>query len=78
MMDGRGKMDGLDTKNDLSYRVGFSESDCLRPKSDAPFLGITYVAAEEGAKAGKGREMEAEAIARLLKQWKASSRIQSR
>jgi ATP-dependent helicase/nuclease subunit A len=77
MMDGRGKMDGLDAKNDLSYRVRFSEADCLRPKSDAPFLGITYVAAEEGAKAGKGREMEAEAIARLLKQWKASSRIQS-
>jgi ATP-dependent helicase/nuclease subunit A len=77
IMDGRGKTDVPDTGNDLSYRVRFSEADCLRPKSDAPFLGITYVAAEEGAKAGKGREMEAEAIARLLKQWKSSARIQS-
>src|SRR5215471_4224204 len=40
MMDGRGKIDGLDAKNELSYRVGFSEADSLRPKSDAPFLGI--------------------------------------
>jgi ATP-dependent helicase/nuclease subunit A len=40
-------------------------------------LGITYVAAESGAKAAQGREMEAEAIARLLKEWKGSGRIQS-
>ncbi|HLH29892.1 MAG TPA: UvrD-helicase domain-containing protein, partial [Terriglobia bacterium] len=78
MMDGRGKvsdpeMDGID----LSYRVRFLPEDRLKPKSEAEFLGITYVAAEEDAKAGKGREMEAEAIARLLKQWKASGRIRS-
>ncbi len=77
MMDGRGKMNGLDSQTDFSYRIRFTESDSLRPKSESAFLGITYVAAEEGAKAAQGREMEAEAIARLLKQWKASSRIQS-
>src|SRR5262249_16833846 len=36
-----------------------------------------YVAAESGAKAAQGREMEAEAIARLLKQWKSDGRIES-
>src|SRR4029450_5136058 len=78
MMDGRGKFGeiaGADV--DSSYRIRFSDQDLLKPKSDAPFLGITYVAAESGTKAAQGREMEAEAIARLLKQWKSSGRIQS-
>src|SRR5262249_30606811 len=35
------------------------------------------VAAESETKAAQGREMEAEAIARLLKQWKSTGRIQS-
>jgi len=77
MMDGLGKVDIGDESVDTSYRVRFSPADLLKPKSDAPFLGITYVAAESGAKAAQGREMEAEAIARLLKEWKRSERIQS-
>lgn len=78
MMDGRGKLTDVPPPGmDLSYRVRFSEADRLKPKSESEFLGITYVAAEEGVKAGRGREMEAEAIARLLKQWKASGRIGS-
>jgi ATP-dependent helicase/nuclease subunit A len=78
MMDGLGKIGHVDDSQvDLSYRVRFSDRDLLKPKSDAPFLGITYVAAESRAKAAEGREMEAEAIARLLKQWKSSGRIQS-
>ena len=78
MMDGRGKMgETADAQANLSYRIRFSEADLLRPKSDVSFLGITYVAAESGAKAAHGREMEAEAIARLLKEWKSSGRIQS-
>jgi ATP-dependent helicase/nuclease subunit A len=77
-MDGRGKIGEIaDTDIDLSYRVRFSDADLLKPKSDAPFLGITYVAAETGAKAAQGREMEAEALARLLKEWKSSGRIQA-
>ena len=62
---------------DISYRVRFSDQDVLKPKSDAPYLGITYVASESGVRAAEGREMEAEAMARLLKQWKSSGRIQS-
>src|SRR5438876_4850101 len=78
MMDGAGKIEDIaHAQADLSYRVRFSPADLLKPKSDAPFLGITYVAAESGAKAAQGREMEAEAIARLLKEWKRSERIQS-
>jgi ATP-dependent helicase/nuclease subunit A len=78
MMDGRGKiMDSGTDGVDFSYRVRFTPADRLKAKSEAEFLGMTYVAAEEGAKAAKGREMEAEAIARLLKQWKASGRIHS-
>ncbi len=78
MMDGNGKPGAaIDTQADLSYRVKFSDADLLKPKSDAPFLGITYVAAETGARATQGREMESEAIARLLKEWKSSGRIQS-
>src|SRR6185369_13521298 len=76
MMDGKGKTNGL-SDADLSYRIRFSEADMLKPRSDAPFLGITYVAAECDAKAAQGREMEAEAIARLLKEWKSTGRIQS-
>jgi ATP-dependent helicase/nuclease subunit A len=78
MMDGCGKIGAIDDPEvDLSYRIRFSETDVLKPKSDAPFLGITYVAAESSIRAGEGREMEAEAIARLLKQWKSSGRIES-
>src|SRR5438093_12130836 len=78
MMDGAGKIENIaHAQADLSYRVRFSEADVLKPKSDAPFLGITYVARESGGKAAQGREMEAEAIARLLKEWKSSGRIQS-
>jgi ATP-dependent helicase/nuclease subunit A len=78
MMDGRGKNGSVTNAGvDLSYRVRFSDDDLLRPKSDAPFLGITYVAAESGARAAQGREMEAEALARLLKEWKSSGHIQS-
>src|ERR1041385_973431 len=78
MMDGLGKIGPIqDPEVDLSYRIRFSATDVLKPKSDAPFLGITYVAAESSVRAGEGREMEAEAIARLLKQWKSSGRIES-
>src|SRR5437667_7260003 len=77
-MDGAGKIENIaHAQADLSYRVRFSDRDVLKPKSTAPFLGITYVAAESGAKAAQGREMEAEAVARLLKQWKSEGRIQS-
>jgi ATP-dependent exoDNAse (exonuclease V) beta subunit len=78
MMDGKGKTGEITDPNlDLSYRIRFSDQDQLRPKSDAPFLGITYVAAEPAARAAQGRMMEAEAIARLLREWKTSGRIQS-
>ncbi|MBI4472479.1 MAG: UvrD-helicase domain-containing protein [Acidobacteria bacterium] len=87
MMDGMGKnlRDGgriLNPKNsppspNLSYRIRFSPADQLKPKSDASFLGITYVAAETEARAATGREMEAEALARLLKKWKSQGTIES-
>ncbi|PYS55637.1 MAG: hypothetical protein DMG13_03305 [Acidobacteria bacterium] len=77
MMDGRGKADIRNDGVDLSYRIALTEADLLKPKSDSPFLGITYIAAETGAKALQGREMEAEALARLLKQWKSSQTIRS-
>ena len=77
MMDGRGKAGDIGAGIDLSYRVRFSDDDLLHPRSDAPFLGITCVAAEADARAAAGREMEAEAIARLLKEWKLSGQIQS-
>ncbi len=77
MMDGRGKGSLPDDSTDLKYRVLFSDADRLQPKSDSPFLGITYVAAESGARAALGREMEAEAFARLLKRWKSQEVIQS-
>ncbi|HYR42335.1 MAG TPA: UvrD-helicase domain-containing protein, partial [Terriglobia bacterium] len=78
MMDGSGKIGHIaDPAIDLSYRVRFSDQDVLKPKSDTGFLGITYVAAECGVRAAEGREMEAEAMARLLKQWKSAGRVQS-
>jgi ATP-dependent helicase/nuclease subunit A len=78
MMDGRGKIGEItDPGVDVTYRIRFSDDDLLTPKSEAPFLGITYVAAELEAKAAQGREMEAEAMARLLKKWKASGQIQA-
>jgi ATP-dependent helicase/nuclease subunit A len=77
VMDGKGKIRIDDPEVDLSYRISFKDEDQLKPKSEAPFLGITYVAAETGAKASQGREMEAEALARLLKEWKSSGRIES-
>ena len=77
-MDGLGKHPGLTADDtDLTYRIRFSADDALKPKSESPFLGITYVAAETGAKAAQGRDMEAEAIARLLKEWKSAGTIQS-
>jgi ATP-dependent helicase/nuclease subunit A len=77
-MDGRGKHSGITSDDaDLTYRIKFAPEDALKPKSDSPFLGITYVAAESGARAAQGRNMEAEAIARLLKEWKAAGTIQS-
>jgi len=77
-MDGLGKHAGLTANDtDLTYRIRFSPDDALKPKSETPFLGITYVAAETGAKAAQGRDMEAEAIARLLKEWKSAGTIQS-
>jgi ATP-dependent exoDNAse (exonuclease V) beta subunit len=49
----------------------------LKPVSNRSFLGLTYIAAEEGAKAKEGRLMDAAALARLLESWKASGTIQS-
>jgi ATP-dependent helicase/nuclease subunit A len=77
-MDGLGKHPEITAAHtDVTYRIKFSGDDVLKPKSDSPFLGITYVAAESGAKAAQGRDMEAEAIARLLKEWKSAGTIQS-
>jgi ATP-dependent exoDNAse (exonuclease V) beta subunit len=76
MMTGTGKED-ISADVDVSYRIRFSEADRLVPKADVPFLGITYVAADEDTRAAAGREMEAEALARLLKKWKHSGTIQS-
>jgi ATP-dependent helicase/nuclease subunit A len=78
MMDGAGKIASIAGSDlDLSYRIKFSDADVLKPKSAAPFLGITYLASEFSVRAGEGREMEAEAIARLLRQWKASGEVES-
>jgi ATP-dependent helicase/nuclease subunit A len=77
MMDGLGKGPLSNGVIDLSYRIKFSEADRLVPKSESPFLGITYVAADSGVAAAAGRNMEAEALARLLKQWKSSGLIES-
>jgi ATP-dependent helicase/nuclease subunit A len=76
MMTGAGKED-VCSEVDVSYRIRFSDGDRLIARSGAPFLGITYVAAAEDTRAAAGREMEAEALARLLKKWKASGTIRS-
>jgi ATP-dependent helicase/nuclease subunit A len=76
MMTGTGKAE-VSPDLDVSYRIRFSEGDRLIPASEAPFLGITYVAADEDARAAAGREMEAEALARLLQKWKRSGTIQA-
>jgi len=76
MMDGAGK-EQLADDIDITYRIRFSQADRLIPKADTPFLGITYVTADSDARAAEGREMEAEAMARLLKKWKASGVVQS-
>jgi ATP-dependent helicase/nuclease subunit A len=76
MMDGKGKLPDI-AGGDLAYRIQFSEADVLKPKSESPFLGITYIAAQSGVKAAQGREAEAEAIARLLKNAKRTGTIQS-
>lgn len=77
MMDGLGRIAIAGESVDIAYRIRFSPADLLKAKSESPFLGMTYVAAESGARAAAGREMEAEAIARLLKKWKSSGVIQS-
>jgi ATP-dependent helicase/nuclease subunit A len=77
VLDGAGKHPLDPQSTDLSYRIRFSEQDVLQPVSSQPFSGITYVAAETDALATAGREMEAEAFARLLKSWKSSGSIQS-
>src|SRR6185503_17205923 len=75
-MDGLGK-ETLPDDVDLSYRIRFSEADVLIPRSDRTFQGITYIAADAGAKAAVGRPMEAEAVARLLKAWRSAGTIRS-
>jgi ATP-dependent exoDNAse (exonuclease V) beta subunit len=77
MMDGMGRTPLTEPGLDLSYRIRFSADDVLIPKGNAPLLGITYIAAQVGAKAAAGREMEAEAVARLLRKWKSDGTIQS-
>ena len=76
MMDGGGKVD-LPPEVDLSYRIRFGDEDVLKPISDRPFQGLTYIAADPEAKASIGRPMEARAIVRLLKGWRAAGTIQS-
>ncbi len=75
-MDGEGKQKVPDDV-DLSYRIRFSEADVLVPRSDRTFQGITYIAAAADTRAGVGRPMEAEAMARLLKGWRSAGTIQS-
>jgi len=76
MLDGAGK-ETLSPDVDITYRIKFSAADRLIAKSEAASLGITYVSADADAKASAGREMEAEALARLLKKWRTSGVIQS-
>ena len=76
MMDGAGKVE-LQPEVDSSYRIRFGEEDVLKPISDKPFLGLTYIAAEPDAKAPDGRSTEARAIVRLLKAWRAAGSIRS-
>jgi ATP-dependent helicase/nuclease subunit A len=76
MMDGGGKM-ALSSEVDTSYRIRFDAEDILQPVSDRQFLGLTYIAADPEVKAAAGRPMEARAIARLLKAWRAAGTIES-
>jgi len=76
MMDGGGKVE-LQPEVDLSYRIRFSEEDVLKPVSERPFQGLTYIAADPEVKAFIGRPTEARAIVRLLKAWRAAGTIQS-
>ena len=76
MMNGAGKVN-LPPDVDPAYRIRFDEDDVLEPRSDRPFLGITYLAAAEDSKAATGRPMEAKAIVRLLKAWRSAGTIQS-
>jgi len=76
MMDGGGKVE-LQPEVDLSYRIRFSEEDVLKPVSERPFQGLTYIAADPEVKASIGRPTEARAIVRLLKAWRAAGTIQS-
>jgi len=76
VLDGLGKH-ALSADVDLSYRIRFSESDALQPRSDRPFQGITYIAADGESPAAEGRAMEAEAMARLLKSWRATGVVAS-
>jgi superfamily I DNA/RNA helicase len=76
MMDAAGKVE-LAADVDLSYRVRFAEEDVLQPVSDRQFLGLTYIAADPEARAAAGRPMEARAIVRLLKAWRAAGTIGS-
>ena len=76
MMDGGGKVT-LSADVDTSYRIRFDAEDILQPVSDRPFLGLTYIAADPEVKAATGRPMEARAIARLLKAWRAAGTIES-
>jgi ATP-dependent exoDNAse (exonuclease V) beta subunit len=76
MMDGGGKVD-LSPEVNTSYRIRFNPEDVLQPISDRQFLGLTYIAADPEVKAAVGRPMEARAILRLLKSWRASGVIQS-
>jgi ATP-dependent helicase/nuclease subunit A len=64
-------------ESECSYRIRFTPQDRLVARSNAPFLGITYVAAQEEVRAMEGRAMEAKALARLLKKWKSSGTIRS-
>jgi hypothetical protein len=50
MMNGAGKL-SVPADVDLSYRIRFDADDVLEPRSDRPFLGITYLAAAQDAKA---------------------------
>ena len=76
MMNGAGKV-SLPPDVDDAYRIRFGEEDVLEPRSDRPFLGITYLAAAEDSKAAIGRPTEAKALVRLLKAWRSAGTIQS-
>ena len=76
MMDGAGKC-AVPEHVDLVTALSFPQDDILMPAQSSRSLGITYIAADADSKASAGREMEAEALARLLKKWRTSGTIQS-